>query len=105
ATSSPVQVNVALAGPPANYAAFVKLDSTTAGNWVGTYGADGFVIANSAGSLLTYMTVGYSGALQYTWTSPSTDPRALLIDPRSSTRIASTFYNSSSFTFDVNLTD
>jgi hypothetical protein len=104
-TSAPVAVNVTLSGPAGPSATFLKTDTTTAGSWVGTYGSDGFIIANGINSPPTYATVSAANAATYTWNNPSSDPRALLTSPSSTTRIASTYYSGSSFSFDVNLTD
>ncbi|HEY3938290.1 MAG TPA: Ig-like domain-containing protein, partial [Bryobacteraceae bacterium] len=85
-------------------AVFLPLDSATQGNWVGVYGHDGYIIANDASSLPNYAVVS-TAASPYTWSNPSSDVRALLSSPSSGTRIASTFYSDTSFSFDVNLTD
>jgi len=92
-------------GGPAATATFLKGDSTTKGNWVGKYGEDGYIIANGANTPPSYAQVTSAGAATYTWNNPSTDPRALLSSSTSSSRIASTFFSSTNFTFDVNLTD
>jgi len=94
--------------PPATSAStatFLKSDSTTKGNWVGNYGQDGYIIANDANIPASYAQVSSAGATTYTWNNPSTDPRALLTSPSRSSRIASTFFSGTNFTFDVNLTD
>jgi hypothetical protein len=102
--SGPVTVSVATPSS-GNSATFVKTDTTTKGNWVGTYGGDGYIIPNDATSLPTYATETTAGALQYTWLNPSTDPRTLFSSPSATSRLASTFYNSSPFTFDINISD
>ncbi|MEO8592835.1 MAG: Ig-like domain-containing protein [Candidatus Solibacter sp.] len=94
--------NGALAG---NSAAFQGLDTTTKGNWKGAYGQDGYVIANDSNVLPQYATANSTGTTPYTWIASSTDPRALLKGSSATDRIASTFYSSSSFSFDINLTD
>src|SRR5579871_6722017 len=97
---------LALASPGrASTATFLPLDTTTTGNWVGVYGHDGFIIPNDASSPPAYATVTSSGATAYTWANPSSDPRALLLNPTSSQRIASTFYTGTSMSFGINLTD
>ena len=45
-----------------------------------------------------------SGQSTYTWTTTSTDPRALQV-PGSSNRVAAVWYSATSFTVDVNLAD
>jgi len=105
-TSSVVVVTTTNAGPPPAAATFVKTDTATIGNWKGVYGTDGYIIPNDATVTPSYATFTPSAsAATYTWFANSTDPRALFTNPSSSTRIASTYYTSSSFSFDVNLTD
>ena len=80
-------------------------DATSQGAWTGKYGADGYVIANDASSVPSYATVSLTGASTYTWVASISDLRALQSFKGSSARIASTYYSSSTFTFDINLTD
>jgi hypothetical protein len=103
-TAAGVAVTVQDAVSP-NTAEFVKVDSTTQGSWVGTYGQDGYIIANDANLPPSYATVNMTGANPYTWFASTTDVRALLTSPTSSNRIASAFYTGSSLTFDVNFSD
>ncbi len=103
-TSALISVTVANTGPTPPAATFVKLDSKTSGNWVGTYGQDGYIIPNDASVPPAYATFNTTAA-PYTWLATTTDPRGLLINPTSTTRIASTYYTATSMTFDVNLTD
>jgi hypothetical protein len=87
-------------------AALVKTDFVTAGNWVGNYGADGYIIANGNNAPPSYaQVIPSSSALTYTWNNPSVDPRALYSSPSATSRIASTYYTATNFSFDVNLTD
>jgi len=46
-----------------------------------------------------------SGQSSWTWAAGTSDPRALLTGPGATDRVASTWYSSSPFTVDVNLTD
>ena len=85
-------------------AAFVKQDSTTQGNWIGTYGTQGYDVIGNAVSLPSYATVTPSGASSYTWAASTTDPRALQ-DAGGTSRIAACWYSATSFTVDVDLTD
>jgi hypothetical protein len=59
---------------------------------------------NGDSSLPSYATVSATGAGAYTWSASTTEARALLKNPSSSDRIASTYYADTSFTLDVNLT-
>jgi hypothetical protein len=84
-------------------ATYSGLDTTTQGAWTARYGADGYFIANYASNSPTYATVSLIGDSLWTWASPTSDPRAL--ETSSGLGIASTYYASSSFTINVNLTD
>ncbi len=103
-TSAPVSVTVSNVGPSAT---FIRTDAVTQGTWVGVYGADGYIIPNDANAPPSYVTVTGPGAAgpAYTWASSTTSPSALLTGPSSSSRIASTWYTSTSFTINLNLTD
>jgi hypothetical protein len=83
---------------------FVGMDTTTQGTWKGTYGGDGWAIANDSQSIPSYATFAVQNQGNYTWASPSADPRALQSGVNS-TRIAATWYNAPGFNFDVNITD
>jgi hypothetical protein len=85
-------------------AAFVASDTVSEGNWQGMYGSDGYSIANGPQALPPYATVTEPNAAGWTWATITSDVRA----PQTggiAGRIASTWFNSSSFTMDVNLTD
>ena len=84
-------------------ATYLKQDTTTQGNWIGTYGSQGYDLINGTSSLPSYATVTPAGELNFTWSTTTTDPRALE-DAGGSGRIAATWFGSS-FTVDVNLTD
>lgn len=93
--------------PPTGSAAAVYngLDTATQGTWTPNYGADGYIIANDATKTPAYASVNMIGQGAWTWTSSTSDPRALQISSGSSSRTASTYYGSPNFTIDVNLTD
>ncbi len=82
----------------------IKSDTTTQGNWIGTYGAQGDDVINSSASLPSYATVTPSGQKSYTWTASTTDVRALQTAGGTG-RIAACWNASSSFAVNVNLTD
>ena len=84
-------------------AVFAKYDTTTQGTWKGVYGSNGSAIDSDSTNYPAYATVALNGESNYVWASSSTDVRALESGV-SSGRIASTWY-SSSFTFNINLTD
>jgi hypothetical protein len=85
-------------------ATFSGFDATTAGNWAGVYGHDGLAIANEATSYPGYATVTLGGQQSWTWAATTTDSRALQRGSGSG-RIASTWFSSTSFTLDINLSD
>jgi uncharacterized repeat protein (TIGR01451 family) len=85
-------------------AAFLYPDSMTQGSWSRQYGADGYSLANANQALPTYdSSFAVQGQQSWTWASGTTDPRALQI-PGGSAGIAATWYNISTFRFDVNIT-
>ncbi len=88
----------------AGSATLVNRDSTTQGNWIGTYGSQGYNIIGSSSSYPSYATVSVAGQTATTWASPTTDPGALQT-PGSAGRIAACWYSGTSFTVNVNLTD
>jgi hypothetical protein len=85
-------------------ASLIKTDTTTEGAWMGPYGTQGYDIIGGATSLPSYATVTPSGAATYTWSTASTDPRALQ-NPGGTGGTAACWYSATSFTVDVNLTD
>jgi hypothetical protein len=105
ATSSAASVTVAAAtGPTPPAATFVKTDTTTKGNWIGAYGAEGYTIVSHVESIPTYGGAVASGKEDYLWAASTTDTRALQkVD--GSDRIASVWYATDSFNIDFNFTD
>jgi subtilisin family serine protease len=108
--------NHSLEGPPSagrqvtvtsggggNSVQFVTNDAATKGNWIGTYGGDGWSLVGDTTSLPAYATLSSTGAA-FTWASSTTDTRALLRAGGSSGRVAATWYSSSNFTIDVTVT-
>jgi hypothetical protein len=86
------------------------MDTSTHGNWKGVYGTDGFSLSGDVTSYPSYVTVENLGSLIYTWTTSSTDVRALQEADSSTARIESSWYTQTyavgaSYTFDMNLTD
>ena len=103
-SSAPVVVTVnAPAGGGAS-AAFVGVDSSRQGNWIGAYGAEGHAIVGESTSLPAYATLAPVGASSYTWAASTADPRGLQRTGGSG-RLAATWYSPTSFDVDVNLTD
>jgi hypothetical protein len=83
---------------------FVGLDTSTRGNWHGVYGADGYSVANDTQSIPSYASFAVQNQSNWTWAASTTDVRALQ-NGASTGRIAATWYNSGTFTFDVNFRD
>ncbi|MEO8592805.1 MAG: Ig-like domain-containing protein [Candidatus Solibacter sp.] len=105
-TSASIQITVSNSGGAVTpTASFVKLDTTTQGNWKGVYGQDGAMIANDANLPPAYATTIFSGSNPYTWLNTTSDVRALIKGNSTVDRIASAFYSSNTFTIDLNLTD
>ena len=89
---------------PSAVATFTGFDTSTQGTWVGKYGADGYSLANVAARIPSYASFTVQNQLNYTWASSTADPRALET-ANASQRVAATWYNGSSFNFDLNFTD
>jgi len=84
---------------------FVTSDSTTHGSWQGTYGTNGYFLANGPQiSSLSFGMFAVQNQSGWTWATNTTDPRALQTDAQGD-RLAAAWYSASSFSFDVNLTD
>jgi hypothetical protein len=78
-------------------------DGATQGVWPAKYGADGYSLAGlTAQKIPGYASFQVENATTYTWTSGTSDPRAVEI-PGGSTGIAAAWYATSTFSFDVNV--
>jgi hypothetical protein len=87
-------------------ASFVKVDTSTSGNWIGSYGADGYNVSQDATvKTPAYAQVNLSGYNNYLWSASPAGTAALQRPENPSARIAGTWYASGSFFIDVNLTD
>jgi len=84
-------------------ATFVKSDPTTAGNWKGVYGTQGYSMAGSGASLPPYATLTAS-APQWIWQVQTPSVSGLLL-PSSSDRIAACWYSFTQLQFDLNTSD
>ena len=54
----------------------VASDTTTEGNWVGAYGADGYNVIGGTTSYPSYVQVSASGQSTLTWAASTSDVRA-----------------------------
>ena len=90
--------------PPPTTASLVSTDTTTQGNWIGTYGTQGYDLFNDESSLPSYATVTVASASPWTWSATTTDQRARE-QVGGTGRIAACAYSTASFTVNVNLAD
>jgi hypothetical protein len=88
---------------PSTSATIVQQNTMTEGNWINTYGTQGYAVIGNATSLPSYATVTPSGQTNYTWEAGTTDPRALQ-QAGGTGRIAAAWYSYTSFTVDVDFT-
>ena len=88
-------------------AVYSGMDQVTQGSWSGTYGANGYMIANGGSMAPTYATANVAGAFTYTWAGLTSDIRALQTAPGAPTRMASTYtqYQSNGFSINININD
>ena len=99
-----ISTGAVYASPSQAVTTFVSSDVVSQGNWQAKYGADGYSIASSNQALPSYASFATLNQSNCVWTNDTTDPRALqTITPPG--RIASAWFNSSTFSLDVNLTD
>src|SRR5580700_1073220 len=73
--SGPASVGI---GAPAT-CEFVGTDTTTQGNWQTLYGFDGYNVIQSTFRYPVYAAVSETGTSNNTWSTTTTDPRALYI--------------------------
>jgi subtilisin family serine protease len=99
--SAPAHVNVTGSGGGST-AAFLDVDATTQGSWIGSKGVDGAIVANDSSRQPAYGTL-LNQAPTFTWVASTTDVRALQ-KAIGTDRIASTWYGGT-VSMDVNVTD
>lgn len=104
ATVTAASMTMASASSPANSAEFIETTTLTGGTWKGQAGAEGHTIARETASLPDSLSLTVSGATEWVWSLPSTDPAALE-RPAQAGRIASTWYGSAPFTADLAFDD
>ena len=95
--------------PPPNGARFIRSDTTTRGSWKGTYGTDGFAIAqDSSGpnpSWPAYAQVAISGANNWVWADSTFDARGLQKVGGTTDRLAACWYTSTQMDLRITITD
>ena len=79
---------------------FIKVDTTTAGNWRGAYGTDGYNVIGNINNVPSYVTVTPSGNSTYVWATSTSDQRALQTADGSG-RIAAAWYTLSTMAVDL----
>lgn len=83
---------------------FVRLDTTTEGNWKNVYGSEGYNTVNDSVNYPSYAQVSVTGYSSPTWMASTTDVRALQ-KASASDRVAARWDSTSFLTIDLNLTD
>ncbi len=102
--SAPVHVTVTPpTGGPLTSATFLETDTATQGNWRTVYGGDGYQVVGDAGSAAPYATVTPRGNSSWTWSTATSDPRALQ-KTIGGGRVAAAWYGQT-FSLDVTITD
>jgi len=102
ATSAPITITVSAPGSAS--AVFAGLDTTTKGDWTNGYGGAGYSIVSDVTSLPVYAAVTPTGHQSWTWSSSTSDVRALrrAVAPG---RVAATWFSDTGFDITVGLTD
>jgi hypothetical protein len=92
--------------PVSDTASFIGTNTSTKGNWIGTFGSDGYNVINNAVKYPSDVTVTPTGQTVSKFVASTTDPRALQNAPgTASGRTAGDWYASTSFTVNVHITD
>ena len=103
-SASAVVSGLFLDAPPSVPSDLVNINGTVQGNWVGTFGTQGYDLAGGPSSLPSYASISVSGANINTWAASTTDTRGLE-NPSGSGRTAITWASSGYMTINVDLTD
>jgi cell division septation protein DedD len=82
---------------------FVGTDTTTKGDWLGKYGAEGYELAGGASSRPAGSTLTLGGQQYHSWTASTSDARAVML-PNRSTQVAQCWYGNS-YTIDLSFND
>jgi hypothetical protein len=101
--ASGLEVIPVSSGPSAT---FLSSDTTTQGNWMSTYGSDGYDLAGGpqspANGALSYGSYSVQNEGEWTWAPSTSDTRALKI-PGGTGGIAASWYSAPAFSFAVNV--
>lgn len=85
-------------------ASFVRVDTSTRGDWKGVYGGDGYRVAGEE-SIALYATPVLTSESTWIWAQSTPDNRALVKPSNAADRIAATWYSYGSFLINTNITD
>lgn len=91
--------------PLAGKASFVTTNTTLGGNWVGTYGSGGYDVLGGDAKDIPASITETDGATQWEWAYKTSDPRALIIGPGSTTKLADCVYSATTFNVDLSFND
>ena len=84
-------------------AVLLQTDSTTQGAWTTAYGSNGYMIANGPSANPSNVTASVTGAFNYTWANLTSDGRALQTLPLGPNRMAASYTQYQSRSFNVNV--
>ena len=104
-SNEPLGCETAPVVAPSATAQFVKVDTTTQGNWRSAYGADGYSVVGDGSVNPSYGQTSVSGQSLYQWTASTSDVRALQKASNPNDRVVAVWYSAGSFVVDVNLLD
>jgi thermitase len=91
--------------PPAPTVTFVTKDTTTKGNWIGKYGADGYNVILEKELYPAYVSVTPAGNNDWAWAASTTDTRGLQKPATPADRVAACWYSGGTLELDVNFSD
>lgn len=90
--------------PASARAVFVRMDTSTQGNWNGVFGHEGYVMSSETSNPI-YVKPLAAGQTAYTWTASTKDVRALQKASNPLERVAGCWYSASSLSLDLPFTD
>lgn len=97
-------INTTTGGSGGSAFVYIGADTTHHGNWIGTYGSDGYNVLPNFTKNPAYVTVTPTGKSDWLWNYTTTDTRGLQT-PDGASRTAGCWYSSSAFTIDLKFTD
>jgi hypothetical protein len=91
--------------PSTSTATFVKLDTSTQGNWRSAYGADGYTVIGDQAVNPSYANPAPAGQQLWVYTSSTTEVRAPQKGSNPADRVAAVWFSWNTFTVDLNFSD